>query len=198
MTKRKSRKGGQPVKNMSTKVRFKPNIHDKDCGASVVKFLGYATEEDSDYLARQTPNGIRNPVMLKMLWRAYGNIGFRWQIVNLESPEDLQELKAHERTIGFYFSSERSGHYFVVYRRPGSVWAIDPQTNEIFPLSEYLNTPFKRATFHICLIDNDQESIEHGDSRITKEIIDEVLQEQAALAGEAKAEAEQAAEQEED
>jgi len=186
MTKRKSRKGGQPVKNMSTTIRFKPNIHDKDCGASVVKFLGYANEKDSNYLARKTPNGIRNPVMLKMLWRAYGNIGFRWQIV--EKPEDLQELKANERTIGFYFSSESSGHYFVVYRRPGSAWAIDPQTNQIFPLSEYLNTPFKRATFHICLIDNDQESIEHGDSRITKEIIDEVLREQADLAGEAAAE----------
>ncbi len=187
MKTRKSRKGGQPVKNMPS-LRFQPNVHDKDCGASVVKFLGYATKEDSDYLARQTPNGIRSPVMLKMLWRAYGNIGFRWQPVDIEHPEDLQELKSNERTIAYYLSSETSGHYFVVYRRPGSAWAIDPQTNEIFPLKNYLNTDFKRATFHICLIDNDQESINYGDSRITKGIIDAVLQEQAEAAEEAKAE----------
>ena len=189
--KKKTRKGGQPVKNMSTTVKFKPKLHDKDCGASVVKFLGYATEEDSDYLARKTPNGIRSPVMLKMLWRAYGNIGFRWQPIDIKHPEDLQELKVHERTIAFYFSSENSGHYFVVYRRPGSVWAIDPQTNQIVPLRNYVNTDYKRVTFHICLIDDDQESIEHGDSKSTKEIIDEVLEEQADLAAEAK-EAEQA------
>jgi len=195
-TRKHTRKGGQPVKNMPTTVKFKPKLHDKDCGASVVKFLGYATETDSDYLASKTPNGIRSPVMLKMLWRAYGNIGFRWQIV--EKPEDLQELKSNERTIGFYFSSESSGHYFVVYRRPGSAWAIDPQTNQIVPLKDYVNTPYKRVTFHICLIDNDQESIEHGDSRITKEIIDEVLQEQSDLAAEASEESRQAAEKAED
>jgi len=196
MTRRKSRKGGQPVKNMPRSIRFKRNVHDKDCGASVVKFLGYATEEVGNYLAEKTPNGIRSPVMLKMLWRAYGNIGFRWQIIDIEHPEDLQELKVNERTIAFYFSSESSGHYFVVHRRPGSAWAIDPQTNEIFPLIQYLNTPFKRATFHICLIDNDQESIEHGDSRITQEIIDDVLKEQSNLAAEA-AEAEESEQAEE-
>uniref|UniRef100_A0A6C0HYX4 Peptidase C39 domain-containing protein n=1 Tax=viral metagenome TaxID=1070528 RepID=A0A6C0HYX4_9ZZZZ len=199
MKTRKSRKGGQPVKNMPTAVRFhksQRNVHDKDCGASVVKFLGYATEEDSDYLARKTPNGIRSPVMLKMLWRAYGNKGFRWQHVHEEHPEDLQELKVNERTIAFYLSSETSGHYFVVFRRPGAEWAIDPQTNEIFPLSTYLNTPFKRATFNICLVDDDQTSINYGDSRITKEIIDEVLQEQDELAAKAKAEAEAAEEAE--
>jgi hypothetical protein len=201
MTKRKSRKGGQPVKNMPRSIRFKRNVHNKDCGASVVKFLGYATEEDSD-LAEKTPNGIRSPIMLKLLWKAYGNIGFRWQIIDIKKPEDLQELKSNESTIGFYFSSERSGHYFVVHRRAGSAWAIDPQTNEIFPLSKYLNTPFKRATFHICLIDNDKESIDYGDSKITKQIIDEVLEEQDHLAAEASAEqaseSRQAAEQAED
>ena len=156
--------------------------------------MGYATEKVSDYLAINTPNGIRSPVMLKLLWRAYGNVGFRWQPIDIEHPEDLQELKVHERTIAFYFS-EISGHYFVVYRRPGSVWAIDPQTNKIVPLREYVNTPYKRATFHICLIDDDKESINYGDSRITKEIIDEVLQEQDELAAKAKAEAaEEAAE----
>ena len=192
-TKKRTRKGGQPVKNMSTTVKFKPKLHDKDCGASVVKFLGYATETDSDYLASKTPNGIRSPVMLKMLWRAYGNIGFRWQPIEFGHPEDLQELKVHERTIAFCFS-ERSGHYFVVYRRPGSVWAIDPQTNKIVPLWDYVNTDYKRATFHICLIDDDKESIAHGDSRLTREIIDAVLEEQADLAEEAAEEAEQAEE----
>ncbi len=201
MTRRKSRKGGQPVKNMSKIIRFHKNVHDKDCGASVVKFLKYATEEDSDYLARKTPNGIRSPIMLKLLWKAYGNIGFRWQIIDITKPEDLQELKAGESTIGFYFSSERTGHYFVFHRMTSSAWAIDPQTNNIFLLREYLDTPFKRATFHICLIDNDKESIDHGDSKITKEIIDEVLEEQADLAAEANAEqaseeSRQAAEQE--
>ena len=145
-TKTRKRKGGQPVKNMPTTVKFpksQRNVYDKDCGASVVKFLGYATEKVSDYLAEQTPHGIRSPVMLKMLWRAYGNKGFRWQHVDMEHPEDLQELKENERTIAFYLSSETSGHYFVVFRRPGSVWAIDPQTKEMFSLSKYLNTPFK-------------------------------------------------------
>ena len=181
MKTRKRRKGGQPVKNMPRSIRFQRNVHDKDCGASVVKFLGYATETDSDYLARKTPNGIRAPVMMRLLWRAYGNKGFRFQhVTNME--EDLLDLKVNEYTIGCWFSSPTAGHYFVVHRKKTSKWAIDPQTNEIIPLTQYLDTEFKRSMFFICLIDNDEESIEHGDSRITRDIIDDVLQEQADLA----------------
>jgi len=195
MKTRRRTKGGQPVKNMPKSIRFQRNVHDKDCGASVVKFLGYATEKDSDYLARQTPNGIRIPVMMRLLWRAYGNKGFRFQhVTNME--EDLLDLRENEYTIGCWFSSETAGHYFVVHRKRTSKWAIDPQTNEIIPLNRYLNTDFKRATFQICLIDDDQTSIDHGDSRITKEIIDEVL-EQSDLAAEAS-ESRQVAEQAED
>ena len=185
MTRRKSRKGGQPVKNMSRSIRFHTNVHDKDCGASVVKFLKYATEKDSDYLASKTPNGIRIPIMMRLLWRAYGNKGFRFQHVT-DMEEDLLDLKENEYTSGCWFSSETAGHYFVVHRKRKSKWAIDPQTNEIIPLRQYLDTDFKRATFFICLIDNDQESIDHGDSKITKEIIDEVLQEQSDLAEQAE------------
>lgn len=188
--KTKTRKGGQPVKNMPRSIRFQRNVHDKDCGASVVKFLGYATETDSDYLARKTPNGIRIPVMMRLLWRAYGNKGFRFQhVTNME--EDLLDLKENEYTIGCWFSSETAGHYFVVHRKRSSKWAIDPQTNEIIPLNQYLNTDFKRKAFLICLIDDDQESIEYGDSKITKKIIDEVLEQELAVKA---AEAEQAAE----
>ena len=151
MTRRKSRKGGQPVKNMSRSIRFHTNVHDKDCGASVVKFLKYATEKDSDYLASKTPNGIRIPIMMRLLWRAYGNKGFRFQHVT-DMEEDLLDLKENEYTIGCWFSSETAGHYFVVHRKRKSKWAIDPQTNEIIPLRQYLNTDFKRATFFICLI----------------------------------------------
>ena len=171
------RKGGQPVKNL-TGIRFQPNVHDKDCGASVVKFLKYATAKDSDHLARKTPNGIRAPVMLRLLWRAYGNKGFRFQHVT-DMEEDLLDLKVNEYTIGCWFSSPTAGHYFVVHRKKKSKWAIDPQTNQIIPLTQYLDTDFKRKAFFICLIDEDQESIEHGDSRITEAIIDEVLEEQA-------------------
>ena len=189
MKTRKYRKGGQPVKNMPRSIRFQRNVHDKDCGASVVKFLGYATEKDSDYLARKTPNGIRIPVMMRLLWSAYGNKGFRFQhVTNME--EDLLDLKENEYTIGCWFSSETAGHYFVVHRKKKSKWAIDPQTNEIIPLNQYLNTDFKRKAFLICLIDDDQESIEYGDSKITKKIIDEVLEQELAVKA---AEAEQAA-----
>jgi ABC-type bacteriocin/lantibiotic exporter with double-glycine peptidase domain len=168
----KTRRGGQPVK-LPSKIKFTENIHDKDCGASVLKFLSYATPEVSDHLAHLTPEGIHGDKILQLLDLAYGKKGFRWDKV--DGPDDLQLLKVKEATIASYGTKE-NGHYFVIYRTSKDVYfAIDPQAQTMDTITSYLDTKKKRDTFFICLIDDDQDSIEYGDSKITIEMVERLF-----------------------
>ena len=97
---RKTRKGGQPVKGLSLRNKFSKNVHEKDCGASVIKFLSYANPDVSDYLASKTLNGIDGISMLRLLQLAYGRKGFRWD--KIDTPDDLEALKPNEATIALW------------------------------------------------------------------------------------------------
>jgi hypothetical protein len=110
--------------------------------------------------------------MLRLLQLAYGRKGFRWD--KIDTPDDLEALKPNEATIASY-GTDKDGHYFVVYRKTNEktetsvYYVFDPQSKSVLSLTDYLDAE-KRETFYICSIDADQESIEWGDARITKEI----------------------------
>ena len=77
-----------------------------------------------------------------------------------------------------HYGTDKDGHYFVVYRKTNEkteTYVFDTQSKSVLSLTDYLDAE-KRETFYICSIDADQESIEWGDARITKEMIDTLFE----------------------
>jgi len=168
--KRKTRKGGQEVIGVKGFKTEPDTLHDKDCGASVIKFLKYATPDIGNYLAEKTPNGIPGYMMLTLLRRSY-NERLTW--VKIDDFSELRHtMKKNEATIGSY-GTDGNGHYFVVFRMGEGLFMFDPQSGKISSLEDYLDTLYKKDTFYVC--ESENEPIQYGDSRITKELIDELF-----------------------
>jgi hypothetical protein len=175
---RKSKRGGQKVpystNNKWHKEYVKISQHESDCSASVFSLLGYTNWENSVYLASRVPNGLDEESFINMLKQAYGQNMAWLPITNLDEIHRL--LDNGIATPASLEWDVTDGHYFVIIKENNKLNVFDPQTGEHKSLQNYLDI-YKRRGYnpkkHFYIMDS--QNVSNGDNRVTREIIDDVL-----------------------
>jgi hypothetical protein len=152
---RKTKKiGGQPVsysKDTDWHCNWNPlYVHQSDCGPNCFAALGYSNLETSIEMARRTESGIFYSTVIELLDEAYGR-GHEWQEINKWNDEnkgaenkekneydDINRYLSNEEATIAYIAGPEFSHYFVLLKESYGFFAIDAQSCETWPLSDYI------------------------------------------------------------
>ena len=182
-------KGGQIVpyslRNAWHSIRFIPlQIHTHDCITNTFYLLGYCNRADAVYMAlKSRRTGIIADTVIRMINRAYPysrSIYYIFPDDNTYADIPLAIPQIPNRAYYAYvFPAEEIGHAFVLYvgERDQEIYhlAIDPQTNQIYDLMDYLRQYTNRVQeFSFIISDN----VAPGENRITRDIMDDVIDNQ--------------------